>query len=358
MPVLHVTPSGVEDLAPVQEKPRSEPGDRLASYPDAPPKGEGEPAPLAAAGEDDLIVLGPPVAADALTAGTPYVVRDGLGRVLLVNSAGSGGWDWAYFGSYDSYTKDVMALTFTTDPTRGGKSPLVATNGSQSWPLHANGSATSWEWTFFADANYDASRPVIPLEAVVTQTDPDGTTFYNLAWNNGGTVMHLCADSGSWNWAYISSSNRERFTFHKFYVRRSKLTELFQATWPRSSFTLATFQTGDAFFEAITDAQARTIWGNSGLSAYKYAPAYFDCEDYSYVYKAQASKDAYVARPEYAYDVGVIFGHSPNSGHAVNVFVDPSGRVRILEPQNGSIVPGRDWADNSGDLYVPSFVLM
>ena len=356
MVLVHVTPSGIDNLAPVVEVPRSKPGDHLASYPDAPGRGEGE-AGVAAADAESLMVLSEPIAAEALEPGTPYVVCDLSGRVLCVNSAGSGGWDWAYFGPYDQYVEDVMPLTFTANPATS-TSPIVAKNGAFSWPLHANGSATSWEWTFFADANYGSSYPVMSFSAQVGQTNPDGTSYYRLVWNNGGTSMNLCVDSGLWNWAYVHSSTQSQFTFHKFYVRRSKLTQLFLSTWPSANFVYSSFKTGDSFFEAITDAQASAIYANSGLSGYVWQPDYFDCEDFSYVYKAQASKDAYAAKPEYAYDVGVIFGSTKNGSHAVNLFVDTSGNVRILEPQNGSICAGKDWKDSSGAPYTPTFVLM
>ena len=122
-----------------------------------------------------------------------------------------------------------------------------------------------------------------------------------------------------------------RFSLHKFYVRRPKAIILLRSTglW---QFTIASFTTTpDEFYEAITDAQAVAMWTASGLSAYNYGS--FDCDDYSYVYKAQASRPPTRTRNT---DTRSAFGASPTVGHAVNVFIDTDAKVRVIEPQNGN----------------------
>ena len=356
MTVRSITPEATTDLFACQVTPHHEPDDHLKSYPDGVAKGEDAPEGVAPEGEH-LIVLSNPIPADQLDPATPYVVKDLYGRVLCVNGAGAGDWEWAYFGQYESYPKDVMPVSFSADPTKGAAT-LIAQNGGLSWPLHANGKATSWEWTFWAKSGYGTGYPVMSLTARVSQTNPDGTEYYEVTWDNAGTSMSLCVDSGSWNWLYVSSSKASQFTFHKFYVKKAKVDELFKATWPSASFIYSAFNTGDEFYEAITDAQAGRIYQNSGLRGYTWKPEVFDCDDFSYVYKAQASKDAYANAAEYGYAVGVIFGSTPTGAHAVNVFIDTGGGVKILDPQNGQIMAGKDWKTSGGVAYSPYFVLM
>ena len=69
-------------------------------------------------------------------------------------------------------------------------------------------------------------------------------------------------------------------------------------------------------------------------------------------------KDAYDNNAEYGYAVGVIFGHTAESAHAVNIFIDTQGVVKILEPQGGTIINGSAWRDSNGELCDPTFILM
>ncbi|HEX5404425.1 MAG TPA: lectin MOA-related protein [Pseudonocardiaceae bacterium] len=353
MTLLQITPTQTTELftLPLPE-PHGVPGDQLAGHPHAPRRGEDR---SDLAGDSPPIVLSAPIPVDQIDANTPYVIKDNYGRAMCVENAGSGSWDWAYFGAYDSYSADVLPLSFSGNPADAPAS-LIAQG--LNWPLHANGTATSWEYAFWAPSNYSSSNPVTPLAAHLTQTNPDGTQFYRLVWQNSGTPMYLCSDSGSWNWAYLSSSDSSAmFTFHKFYVQQQKLASLFSATWPNSDYDLQV-NTGDEYYEAITSGRAMLTYQNSGLAAYNWNDRYFDCDDFSYVYKGQAAKDAYVAKPEYGYAVGIIFGGAPSGGHAVNVFIDTSGTVQVIEPQNGQVVQGQNWKDHNGAAYSPYFILM
>ncbi|HEX3612444.1 MAG TPA: lectin MOA-related protein [Sporichthyaceae bacterium] len=354
MTLLRISPTETTELfTPPVPEPRVEPGDRLAGHPHALRRGED--GPDRADGEGPPVVLSGPIPADQIDANTPYVIQDAYGRVMNVQNAGGDAWDWAYFGAYDSYWTDVLPLYFSENPLTAPASLIVQ---ARNWPLHANGTATSWEYAFWAPSDYGSSYPVTPFAANVVQTNPDGSQSYNLVWKNNGTSMSLCADSGSWNWAYVSSTNNSAmFTFHKFYVEQKKLDSLFKATWPGSSYDLKV-NTGDLYYEAITTGQAMSTYQNSGLAGYGWKANYFDCDDFSYVYKAQASKDAYAATPEYGYAVGIIFAWAPSGAHAVNVFIDTSGTVQIIEPQNGQIVPGKNWTDHNGAAYSPYFILM
>jgi len=294
-----------------------------------------------------------PAVSTGLQPNTPYVLKDESGRTLCWNQDSSA-WGWAFVGDYETYGRLVNPIYFSQDPMTG--SPLVMVTRNSNDALFANGKSTNWEWTFWGDSSWDGSRPKLSVKAELT----DSPTRYRLSYLNGNTVMNLAADAGSWNWLYISSSaSPARFTIHKFYVDRSKLADLLHATWPSSDFDLRSYKTfGDRFYEAIDDAQATATYRRSGLDNYHYRVEVFDCDDFSYVYKAQASKDAYATVSEFGYAVGVIFGRTSTTGHAVNVFVDPKGRVRILEPQNGTIVPGAEWKNKEGEKYNPQFVLV
>ncbi|MDR7331815.1 lectin MOA-related protein [Roseateles asaccharophilus] len=337
--------------------PHAEPGSHLKSYPETCPKGGEQPS-RNEAGPISHMELGPALTAAQIDPTGTYALRDLSKRVISVDGSGSGTWDWAFVGPYDSYPRDVMPLSFSADPT-SGKANLTAQNNNLNWPLHANGKSTNWEWTFWASSGYGSGYPVLSLSATPGQTLPDGGQAYKLSYVNGNTTMYLAADSGSWNWLYVSGSNSSsQFSFHKFFVIKSKVELLFKATWPGSDFIYSAFNTGDVYYQALSDAQAGSIYQDSGLRNYQWRAEVFDCDDFSYVYKAQASRNAYAGNAEYGYAVGVIFGRTSTGAHAVNVFIDPQGKVRILEPQNGTIVDGSAWKDSAGEAYKPYFVLM
>lgn len=354
MTILRITPTETTELlAPSPREPHANPGDLLAGHLHAPRRGQN--APALTRGEGPILSLSEPIPADQLDAGTPYVVQDSQGRVLSVQDGGSGAWQWAFFGAYNSYWTDVFPLQFSANPV---STPSSITMLEHTWPLHSNGTATSWEYAFWAPSDYGTGYPVMSFTAKAAQTNADGAQTYTLSWNNKGTTMALCSDSGSWNWAYVSSSHTAAaLTFHKFYVQQKKLNSLFSDAWPDASYDLK-LNTGDLYYQAVTTAQAMSTYQNSGLAQYSWKANYFDCDDFSYVYKAQSSKDAYAVSPEYGYAVGIIFGTTKNSAHAVNVFIDTSGTVQVIEPQNGQICQGKDWKDSTGAGYSPYFILM
>lgn len=335
MTVFTISPQVTTEVLTDNVNAHPAPDDHLKSYPDNATKGE-----------KSFGILSKSIALDQLDPAATYVVKDVYDRVLCVNGAGAGGWQWAYFGQYASYPKDVMPISFASDPTKN-VAALSAHIGSRIWPLYANGTSTTKEWTFWAGDNYKG-YPVMMLKA---QVSPQNQDAYELIWSNAGNDMSLCADEGPWNWLYVSNSKSSQLTFHKFYVQASRLAQLFKATWPGATFSFQGFGT-HTYLEAISDAQARRIYRDSGLQEFNYKPSVFDSDDFSYVYKAQASKDAYLYGTEYGYAVGLLFGTSNGSEQAANVFIDVAGRVRVIEPQTGQIMYGEDWA------FTPSLVLM
>lgn len=309
--------------------------------------------------ELSVIELSPPVNPSAIDPSTPYVL-DAFGRVLCADGAVGDTQHWAYVAPYQSYPQAVYPVYVTGDPTQGSGAALQIQPLLSMQPLYSTGQSTNWNWAKWIDPN-TANSPNdqrMILKAQPGQQDPSGV-HYRLYWMNNSTRMYLAADGGAWNWLYVSASaSPEEFLFRKFYVNKAKLENLFRATWPNADFRYLEFGTGDDHFEAIDHFQAQQIYRDSGLSAYRYRPEVFDCDDYSYVYKGQASKQAYAANAQLGYAVGVIFARSANGAHAVNLYINTAGIVQILEPQNGQIVAGKDWKDDKGSPYAPYFILM
>jgi hypothetical protein len=153
----------------------------------------------------------------------------------------------------------------------------------------------------------------------------------------------------------FTSDGGTLFTF-KFEVARysaGEVKRLLLAEWPYALGLYALQLTGDKVYAPLSDSAAREMWSNNtGLSEIRWTPSVFDCDDFSYVYKAAASLAGYEAGNEVAYAVGVIWGDSSAGGHAVNVYINELGKVKVLEPQNGMVIDGASWD------YIPYFVIM
>jgi hypothetical protein len=54
----------------------------------------------------------------------------------------------------------------------------------------------------------------------------------------------------------------------------------------------------------------------------------------------------------YWHHVGILFGSNKTGKHAANIFLDENADVKILEPQNGTVIEGKDWE------YTPNFMVM
>ena len=131
---------------------------------------------------------------------------------------------------------------------------------------------------------------------------------------------------------------------------KTDIMQAIQKEWPAVQIVDQFY--ADRFYAGVPKEEAVEIWKKSDLSKYKWTKQSFDCDDFSYVYKGAVSKHVYATMGKAPFAVGVIFGNKPGSGHAVNVFLDELGNVKILEPQNGKIVDGKNWD------YTPYFMLM
>jgi len=127
--------------------------------------------------------------------------------------------------------------------------------------------------------------------------------------------------------------------------------ERFKKEW-QSTTTLNQIYT-ERNYAYLPTSVAKDIWQKSGLHNYKWTAETFDCDNFSFVYKGAVSKHVYDNKVGSPYALGIVFGTKPNgAGHAVNIFLDKNGDVKILEPQNGTVIDGKDWD------YTPYFVLM
>jgi hypothetical protein len=322
---------------------------------------DGKPKPINITLPDGTAMLSPIVMGDAIPltlipTDVPYVLCDDSNRVLCVEKGGSPGWEWSYMGQYASYPADVFPIRFSSDPIVGATS-MYARVRNEDWYLFPRTQATSWNYLFWGPSSYSPGYPIVKVQAEVM--NPEQTKF-KLYWMNGTTKMYLCCDGGSWNWLFVGGSGYAAtvFTLRRFYVERQKMILLFQSAWPSATFNTYSMRNADTSYQCIDDDTAHNIWNKSGLSNFKYRKDVFDCDDFSFVYKGEASKQAYNANAEFGYSVGLIWGFSPTVGHAVNVFVDYSANVRVLEPQNNSIVAGSEWKDNKGAKYQPSLIVL
>ena len=295
------------------------------------------------------VEISAPLAGETVVAGEPYVLKDTSGRVLCMNLTGRVDWEWAFVGQYASYPGNVLPISFSANPFTTNAT-VYADQGKSKWKLYANGSATSWEWLFWGDSGWQ--KPVLSVKASGTLQS------FKLRHSNGGVEMGVCADAGTWHWAYVGGSSYTPLdlSLHKFFVSRAKLVAALKKAWPKASFSY--LRTNDTEYEVIDNAKAVQIWNSSKLTNYTWKKDVFDCDDFSYVYKAEASRRAYDDNAVRSYAIGCVAATTSNGAHAANLFVNYSGQVRILEPQTGHVIDPETWTDKKGVKYEPYEVLL
>ena len=112
----------------------------------------------------------------------------------------------------------------------------------------------------------------------------------------------------------------------------------------------------DPKYRILPDSLADTIWEDSGLGEMDWRESVFDCDDFSTVYKAAALKAGYTDGSDYSYAAWMISGvrriGGETVGHSTIVYINEHMQVKVLEPQNGAVVFGKDWE------FTPFAVLM
>ncbi|MDE9493094.1 lectin MOA-related protein [Xenorhabdus bovienii] len=181
-----------------------------------------------------------------------------------------------------------------------------------------------------------------------------GLKQYRLVWNNQGTEMFLYSHSHDESRSLLTANNKKYslFTLHADFIKEKLIKPLVKKTWPNIKLRLFTFRILDPFYKLVSDEKVRRIYKESGLENFKYRKNSFDCDDFSFVYKAQASKEAYSNNEKFGYAIGVIFGVLGESVHAVNIFIDHDLKVKLIKPQHGEIIEAKDWE------YTPFYILI
>mmetsp|Transcript_13278 Transcript_13278/g.17364 ORF Transcript_13278/g.17364 Transcript_13278/m.17364 type:complete len:288 (-) Transcript_13278:112-975(-) len=214
------------------------------------------------------------------------------------------------------------------------------------------------------DVSSDSMKEEVPIDSetwatVLKLTSVTGEEKKGEAVKYGDTVGVFSSvrdnrlDIGSGALKQVSSSHESWATclhIQKVTFNKVSATELFKKEWPETTIEDQFYV--DRKYYGIPTNVAQDIWANSGLRNYNWTSESFDCDDFSYVYKAAVSKHVYEKKVSFPYAVGILFGSNDTGGHAVNIFLDEYGDVKILEPQNGKIIDGKDWD------YNPHFILM
>lgn len=285
------------------------------------------------------------------------VLRDQHDRVLCIHKSGTD-WGWAYLGALDDYSADIAPL-FVQLNTSEHEVVLIADEGLHDWSFFANGKSTEWEYVFAGWKPWH-EYPRLRFKARLSGTtivNEQEVRIFNLGFQQGATRMVLHAAQGAWNWLKVTAEEavpREqlcRFTLHKLIVPVSKVSALIKQTWPNATLNTAPIAS-DRYYEAISEQQAKRIWGNAKLLDYRYRPEVFDCDDFAMAYKSQAAKDAYAQTALHPYAVGIVLGRDKAVGHAANLFISQQGHLCVIEPQTGAVQRATEWR------FTPEYVIM
>lgn len=88
----------------------------------------------------------------------------------------------------------------------------------------------------------------------------------------------------------------------------------------------------DIDYNTVTKQELQRFLKNDKTNYNKYVADVFDCDDFSYRLLGEITIGAWCDIP-----FGILWVDTPNGGHAVNVFVDKSRSVWIVEPANDNI---------------------
>lgn len=305
-----------------------------------------------------VVLILEPLALEQIEPNVPYLLVDENAKSLAEDGAGQT-WNWTYFGSFPSYLKDIYPVSFDGDPKAGATGMKIQAQDVNK-RLRLNSKSEEWNWLFWAkEGTYtDYGAAVGQLLAA----DSKKKTFF-MQYTIAGASERLCFDgsaSASWNWAYVGNSsyqaNYSRFTLAKFVLNRDDVWAAIRDEWPAAYIQFYDLRTFDDKYELIDSLRVKQIYKDSGLQDYTWNKQYFDCDDFSYVFKGQTSRFQYTQQPGHAYSLGIIAASSANSAHAANVFMGVDGNVYVID--YGTIKRGKDWKDAQGAAYQPYFVLM
>ena len=301
---------------------------------------------------------------------TEYIVADGAGRVLCVEGAANPMWTqgWLYMGLPQSYANDMVTLSFTENPFEGQATPKIRANGDRFLFADYNkaGPMPQDSWTLAGPTK--SNEPKHPLLGVRATPLMPTQPAVLLSYGDGkGDTGYLTAGKGSgWSWLTLSKEgayNAAEFFFHKLHLERKDIFGLLNAYWPSEDFSARNVwfmeQDGLTPYALVPDYLAADLWAQSGLpSIPPRKEKALDCDDYAFIYRAQAARALYETKRAYPYALGVISGVTADEklAHAANVYINYMGDLMILEPQTGVSVPGTAWRVG-GQLLTPYRVI-
>ncbi|CDG17638.1 lectin MOA-related protein [Xenorhabdus doucetiae] len=299
---------------------------------------------------------------DNISPHASYLLKDTHGRTLCISARDDeddadydNEEEYAYMGSEEDYSSNFIMLQLRDKKLPKNSIKVVGEYNDNKYAMYAYDNSTNLASTQIywhaRNINMDDSRISFNKEYVKTE---DGVKQYRLVWNNQGTEMFLFSHSHDERFAWLTANKKKYslFTLHADFIKSRLIKPLLKKTWPNIKFNLLTFRLLDTFYKLVSDKVAEKIHKNSGLKNFEYRRKSFDCDDFSVVYKAQASKEAYLNNENYGYAIGIIFGFREKSAHAVNIYIDHDLKVKLIEPQNGSIIEAKDWK------YTPYYILI
>ena len=203
------------------------------------------------------------------------------------------------------------------------------------------------------DINKDVSPIGSDIEVRVKEFDLFSTASV------GTKFEEVCQDvSNGQNLEFATKHGTFTFVLDKKGVLNvDEVSDYLVSEWPGSPSLLLTHLlefTADRKYRILPDSLADKIWNDSGLGNMTWTESVFDCDDFATVYKAAALKAGYTAGSDYSYAAWMISGYDyPNRrGHSTIVYINEYMQVKVLEPQNGSVVFGQDWD------YTPFIVVL
>lgn len=333
------------------------------AHPDAPRPADGrpapaEPGPLLVGDTVKVPLLFTAIPGNQIKPNTPYLIVDTNGRALALAGDVGAHWNWATWAKYPDKRPEIFPVWFGRDPINTDAHFYMRLADGTDKKLYLDGAASAkWNWVAWqkSSSKVEFLGKLVPVSGTVD-------TFKVTA--NAG--RRLCFDGGSgseWNWAFIGDDDYEdnyaEVRVGSFKLSYDSVRKLIKAEWPAADLRTMTLRLSDKAMELVDAPKMQAIYQSSGLRNYVYRPEIFDCDDFAFVYKAEVSKAQYVDKPTVPYAIGLINATAPGAGgHAAIVFVSVDGYVYVLEPQNGTIVRGREWrAGSGGPLYVPTMVV-
>ncbi|MDX7998924.1 hypothetical protein FE394_06880 [Xenorhabdus sp. Reich] len=289
-----------------------------------------------------------------------YFIKDTHGRTLCINGNDYGDGHFeddeksAYMGSED-YSSTFIVLQLRDKKIPENSIKIIGEYNDKKYAMYAYDNSTDIASTdvywHTRNPNMDDRRISFNKEYVKTE---NGIKQYRLVWNNQGTEMFLFSHSHDESYALLTANHKKYslFTLHADFIKERLIKPLIQKHWPDIKLKLLTFKILDPFYKLVSDEKVKKIYEDSGLKNFEYRSKSFDCDDFSFVYKAQASKEAYSNNESFGYAIGVIFGFLEKRAHAVNIYINHDLKVKIIEPQSGRIIEPEDW------IYTPFYIIM